>query len=462
MVRMTIGWRLTLWYGAFWALSLGALAGSSYLLFSHNLLAEIDRALEEELAEIETEVVSATDAVERESQLRKYFGEHPFYGIQVARPDGEAIFKSERLSGAALPVPALRPDGPTAADENVDLGGAHRFRAASRLVRGFDGPLVIQAAESLELYDAEMSRLVAVLAALLPTSLIVALAVGHWLSRRALDPVDRLTTAAVRISADQLAERVSVSNPADELGRLAAAFNAMLERLQRSFQEMRQFTADAAHELRTPLAVLRSEADVALHSLRTPAEYQQVLANQLDEIDRMTRMVDQLLFLSREEASAETPAAAPVSMRSFLEELVDDLQPLAHERGLSLECAPLPACQVAIDADRLRRLFCNVLDNALKYTPTGGHVSVSGACRTQSVEIIVADDGSGVAEADMPHLFRRFYRAAAVRGDAPGSGLGLAICDAIVKRHGGRISLESAPGRGTRVTVTLPTTVAGA
>src|SRR5262249_5172899 len=155
-----------------------------------------------------------------------------------------------------------------------------RFRSASRLVHGFDGPLVIQAAESLELYDAEMSRLIAVLAALIPTSLIVALAVGYWLSRRALNPGDQLAAAAVRISADQLAERVSVANPTDELGRLAAAFNAMLDRLQHSFQEMRQFTADAAHELRTPLAVLRSEADVTLQSPRSPAEYQQVLANQ--------------------------------------------------------------------------------------------------------------------------------------------------------------------------------------
>jgi signal transduction histidine kinase len=230
----------------------------------------------------------------------------------------------------------------------------------------------------------------------------------------------------------------------------------MLDRLQHSFQQMQHFTADAAHELRTPLAVLRNEAEVALRSVRTDDEYRNVLENQVEEIERMTRLVDQLLFLCREDAGVPT-AAPPISVGGFVSDLVDDLQPLAHERGLDLACAPLPACQVSIDPDRLRRLFCNVLDNALKYTPTGGAVSVSGVCRKEAVEIVVADTGVGVSPELVPRLFQRFYRVASTRTDAAGSGLGLAICQAIVERHGGQIAIDSRPGGGTRVSVTLPT-----
>jgi signal transduction histidine kinase len=171
----------------------------------------------------------------------------------------------------------------------------------------------------------------------------------------------------------------------------------------------------------------------------------------------MTRLADQLLFLCREDAGVPI-AAPPICVGGFVSELVDDLQPLAQERGLNLACRPLPACRVAIDPDRLRRLFCNVLDNALKYTPSGGAVSVSGTCRTDSVEIVVSDTGVGVSPELVPRLFQRFYRVPSTRVHAAGSGLGLAICQAIVDRHGGRIAIDSRPEGGIRVTVTLPTT----
>jgi heavy metal sensor kinase len=455
MVRMTIGRRLTLWYGVFWTLSLIALAVALYWTFAHNLLAEIDRALDEELVEIEMEVVAAKDAVSRDAQLRKYFGQHPFYVIQVARPNGDILFASDALEQDELPVPQIT-EANARPIENLTLSGGRRYRAASQLATSFDGPLVIQAADSLDLYYGELSQLVSVLFMLMPASIVIALAAGYWLSRRVLAPVDQLTTAAVRISAQRLSHRVAVPGNGDELSRLATAFNSMLERLEHAFQRMQQFTADAAHELRTPLAVLRNEADVALRAVRSPDEYRTVLENQLEEIERMTRLADQLLFLCREDAGVPT-AAAPISVGGFVSQLVDDLQPLAHERKLELACAPLPTCQVAIDPDRLRRLFCNVLDNALKYTPSGGAVSVSGTCRTDAVEIVVADTGVGVSPDLVPRLFQRFYRVPSTRVNASGSGLGLAICQAIVERHGGRIAIDSRPGHGTRVIVSLPT-----
>lgn len=456
MVRLTIGARLTLWYGAVWTLSLCALGAALYFTFARNLLAEIDRALDEELAEIEMEVAGANNASERLQQLEKYFGSHPFYAIQVAHRDGRVLFASARLTRSPLRVPVLNALEQPPVVENVRLAGGEPFRAASRLAPSFDGPLVIQAADSLELYRSELAQLAAVLLSLIPASVAAALGAGWWLSRRALAPVDALTGAARQISASRLEDRVSVVNPHDELGRLAAAFNAMIERLQQSFQDMQQFTADAAHELRTPLAVLRSEADVALRAPRSPAQYRAVLENQVEEIERMSRLVDQLLFLCREDAGGMAPETS-VPVGPFISQLVDDLQPLAQERQLELSTAPLPACRVAIDTDRLRRLFYNLFDNAFKYTPPGGSVDVSGACRATAVEIVIADSGVGVPIEHVPHVFQRFYRADEHRGGTPGCGLGLAICRAIVEGSGGRITLSSQPGKGTSVSVRLPT-----
>lgn len=456
MVPMTIGRRLTLWYGAIWALSLILLSVAVYATFASNQRAEIDRALDEELAEIEIEVVNATDSRTRDAQLQKYFGQHPYYVVQVARPDGEVLFASDSIRQTSLPVPDFAAGAADQSVEDVAFDDGREYRTASRLVQTFDGPVVIQAGDSLIPYYAALSRLMSVLLWLMPASIVVALGVGYWLSRRALAPVDQMTSAAIRISANRLAERVEVACPDDELGRLGTAFNGMLDRLQRSFQEMQQFTADAAHELRTPLAVLRSEADVALQTSRSPEEYRNVLEDQLDEIERMTRLVDQLLFLCREDAGVST-AGAPIAVGPFITALVDDLQPLAHDRELSLRCEALPACRVPVDADRLRRLFCNLLDNAIKYTPPGGKVTVSGSCRVEGVEIAVSDTGIGVSAEQAPLLFQRFYRAASSRGSTNGSGLGLAICDAVARRHGGRITIASNPDSGTRVVVTLPT-----
>lgn len=458
MVSMTIGRRLTLWYGAIWTLSLVVLSAALYATFAHNQRAEIDRALDEELVEIEIEVVNATDAATRDRQLEKYFGRHPYYAVQVSRPDGEVIFASESLRQTALPAPDSSADASQMSVGDVAFADGREFRVASRLVQAFDGPVVIQAGDSLAQYNSALSRLMTVLLWLMPASIAVALAIGYWLSRRALAPVDRLTSAAVRISASRLGERVDVSLADDELSRLATAFNSMLGRLQQSFQEMQQFTADAAHELRTPLAVLRTEADVALQSARSPEEYRTVLENQVDGIARMTGLVDQLLFLCREDAGVET-MSAPIPVGAFVSDLVEDLQPLADDRGLTLACNPLPACQVSIDSDRLRRLFCNLLDNAIKYTPSGGRVTVSGVCKGDSAEIVIADTGVGVTKEQAPHLFQRFYRGATSRGVVSGSGLGLAICDVVARRHGGRIAINSKPGQGTRVVVTLPTAV---
>jgi heavy metal sensor kinase len=455
MRKLTIGWRLTLWYSGILAASLVAFGGVVYVTFGRNLLGEIDRALAEELAEIAVVVRQAPDGVPLEARLESNFGRHEFYEIQVVDTAGVVRFRTPGLVGQLLPAPAVpSTDQQTA---NAVLTGVGEFRVASRLVAGQPGEFIIQAADSLELYRRELRGLLAVLVGTVPIILGGALAGGYWLSRRALAPVDRLTVAALDISAARLDRRVSVLNPDDELGRLARAFNGMIERLERSFDEIRRFTADAAHELRTPLAVLRNEAEVTLRADRPPEQYRQVLENQLEEIGRLTRLAEELLFLCREDAGLERAVRQPVRIDQILEQLVGQLQTAAQARELTLALDDIPACVVSSDPDRLRRLFFNLLDNALKYTLPNGTVRISGAPRRDRIEVVVSDSGVGIPAEHLPRVCERFYRVDPSRSRAiDGAGLGLAICRAIVEAHGGKLQIESAPGAGTRVTVSLP------
>lgn len=453
-MRMTIGQRLTIWYGGMLAVSLAAMSILVYSSFSHNLVSELDRALDEELAEIEIELRHSLTADQRLAQLQKYFGAHPFYDIQIVRPDGSFVFQSQRIGDAPLFVPDLGSLQTGLVTSNSTRPDATRVRIASRIVQGFDGPIIIQAADSLEPIYADLTRLLTALLTITPLVMLVALWGGYVLSRRALAPVDQLTAAALRISVSHLDERVQITAD-DELGRLASAFNDMIDRLQQSVLNIRQFTADAAHELRTPLAVLRNEAEVTLRGERTHSEYRDALRSQLEEVERMARLADQLLFLSREDAAQQLRTSGPVRIDQLIEELAGQLRPAAADRNLTLDTALHP-CEVHGDPDRLRRLILNLLDNSIKYTPPGGAIRVSAARHNGSIDIHVEDTGVGIAHEHLPKLFDRFYRVDAARTGVEGSGLGLSICRAIVDSQQGQIRLHSTPGSGTTVRVSLP------
>ncbi|MSR59909.1 MAG: HAMP domain-containing protein [Planctomycetaceae bacterium] len=344
--------------------------------------------------------------------------------------------------------------GQTQSTVSADVPGLGAYRVASRLASGSSGEYVIQVADSLQRYHHELSELLTILIGAVPIVLGVALGGGYWLSRRALAPVDQVTQAALDISAAQLGRRVVVGHTRDELGRLAQAFNGMIERLELSFDEMRRFTADAAHELRTPLAVLRSEAEVTLRGDRSADEYRQALENQLEEIARLTRLAEELLFLSREDSGQHAEASQPIRLDQLLEQLVGQLQTAAQAREVTLEVTGIFPCAVRSDADRLRRLFFNLLDNAMKYTPPGGTVRVCGTQRGDQFEIVVSDTGIGIGPEHLPHVCERFYRVDAARSrSTEGTGLGLAICCAIVEADHGTLQIDSTLGVGTRVTV---------
>jgi heavy metal sensor kinase len=248
-----------------------------------------------------------------------------------------------------------------------------------------------------------------------------------------------------------------MGHPDDELGRLSRTINAMIARLERSFAEIRRFTADASHELRTPLTAIRAEAEVALGRRLTEAEHQALLGSILEECERLTRLIDQLLALAREDAGARTGGRTEVDLADLVDGVVDTMRPLADAKGVRLLRGGKDSPRVQGDGGRLRQVFSNLLDNAIKYTPEGGTVEVRVGRRDRSAVVTVRDTGIGIPAEHLPRVFDRFYRVDKARTRAEGgTGLGLSIARSIVAAHGGRIELESAPGRGTACTVTLP------
>jgi heavy metal sensor kinase len=262
---------------------------------------------------------------------------------------------------------------------------------------------------------------------------------------------------AEQITASRLDRRLDIPNPNDELGRLGATLNGMIARLERSFEETRRFTADAAHELRTPLTVIRNAAEVALRSPRQPEQYCRVLGEMLEEVERLTRLAEQLLFLCREDAGLIPLSATVMRLDDLVRDAVEHLRVVAEAKGLALECTQLAACPIRGDADQLRRLLFNLLDNAIKFTPAGGTVSVGLERPNGEARVIVEDAGIGIPPEHLPHVFERFYRVDPSRnGDVEGTGLGLAIAQSIAEAHAGSIEMESTVGVGTRAILTLP------
>jgi heavy metal sensor kinase len=458
MRGLPIRWQFTLWFGATLAL---LLFGFSLLLFGvmrHQLLAAVDTGLQEELREITAEIGLAKKPSDLLEQAKRRFLEHGDYHFQLLDPAGKGFFQSRVFDGQpALPMPAPGALG-SLRFETRELPKLEACRIVTSVVDGPGGRYTIHAATSLEPFEQQISVLITVLVASGPVALACGLAGGYTLARRALSPVERMVDVANRITATDLHQRVEVLNPNDELGRLAQTLNALIDRLQKAIEEMRRFTADAAHELRTPLAVLRSGIEVALRSPRSTEEYRQALEAAADEANRLTRLADQLLFLSRQAAGMMQLDREEMRLDALVKDVAEQFAGRSQDAGVTLAVEPLEPFTVRGDDIRLSQVFYNVLDNAIKYTPRGGRVSVRGRAVDHRVEIQVEDNGIGIPPSHLSHVFKRFYRVEQSRNsDRGGSGLGLSIAQSAVEAHGGSISIESTPGRGTVVSIRLPT-----
>jgi two-component system heavy metal sensor histidine kinase CusS len=451
---VSIRWRLTIWYGAVLSAVLVFSDVAIYFLLRHYLLVLTDASLREELTELVNEVARAKSLGGLPAELGIRFSSHEGYEFQVTTAEGDTVFRSDGLGTRSLPLP--RAPGSTPYYQTMTLEPMGHARLGSRSAGGPEGQFIVEAAVSLAPNDRAVSELLAVLLTTGPLAVAGALGGGYLLARKALAPVDRMVLEAAEITATRLDRRLDTSSPDDELGRLSRTLNDMIGRLERSFGEVRRFTADAAHELRTPLSVMRTAAEVALRAPRSAEQDGKVLEDLLEEVERLTRLVSQLLFLCREDAGIETGPRAPVRLDEVAREVAGHMLIMAQEKAVTLvvDC-PRP-CIVQGDHDRLRQLLYNLLDNAIKYTPPGGVVTVRDGSINGHSQIVVADSGVGIPAEHLPHVFERFYRVDPARGTEGGTGLGLSICRSIADAHHGKLLIESPNGHGTTVILSLP------
>lgn len=455
----TIRVRLTLWYVALLAVILVAFSASLYVSLSRSLHAELDRSLETEAQRLAAtlDIQDGHLSLSGESDVLPPGAVVALYdrtGTHVVATTRQSLrFVTGALAQAAQGRTSL---------ETVRLPDGTEWRVLTLPVVE-NGQLigVLQVGRDERETEIALRQLMTLMAIAIPTTLLLAVAGGLFLAGRALDPIDRVTRTAAQIGAEDLGRRLNLRG-GDEVGRLAATFDRMLDRLEAAFQRQRQFTADASHELRTPLAVLMSTADVALERPRTAAAYRDVIASMRDDARRMNQLLGELLALARADAGQEPIGREPLDLATLASEVVLALQPLANTRGVRLESAAPAAAPIVGDQARLTQLLMNLVENGLKYTPSGGTVTVSVEREADQALLCVADTGIGIAPEHLPHLFERFYRVDKARSRAEGgAGLGLAICQWIVQAHGGEITLESELGRGTTFTVRLPAATPG-
>ena len=380
--------------------------------------------------------------------------------IKILSADGAVVWKGP----AAQSRPALSPAtlatvlrGVTAYDTIELAAGPSIRRASLPVIRGGKVKYILQTESTTRFVDHALRELAILLGVVSATVLVMAWVGSRWVADEALTPVEVLSATAEQISGSSLKTRVSLNAPYAEFQRLAQVFNAMLERLQGVLEAQRRFMADVAHELKTPLTVIKGNVEVTLKKERSAEEYREVLIGNLAQVERLIALTRPLLTLARFAGDRSPVALAPLALEPLLKEVTGELAVLADDRKIALTLETRPVPPVLGDEGWLRHLLINLLDNALRYTPSGGTVTVSLGQMDQRVVIAVADTGSGIAPEHVPHLFERFYRAEPARDrDSGGSGLGLAIVKEIAAAHGGSVHVESEMGKGSVFTVALP------
>ncbi|MDW7710112.1 MAG: ATP-binding protein [Deferrisomatales bacterium] len=465
MKPQTLRAQLTLWYGAFVFCILLAFGGALYSILAHNLYRSVDQrllALADVVAESSVRNFLRPGFTDFTRLLEEFFGV-PTAGqfIQVLDPSGNIGPRSPNLERRRLPVSPMafqRAVHGELSYETFEEEPAPIRMLTYPVVVGSRVRNVVQVGTSLGPVIETLNQVLWILAVGIPGLLFLALLGGWFLAGRALRPLDSVVGELREMDADRLGVRLPQAAGTLEVRELAENVNALLGRLEGAFRQMRAFTADASHELRTPLTVLRGEAEVALRKPRTAEEYQAVLASSLDEIHRMGRIVEDLLLLAKGDLGEAPAHKVPLELGGLLDEVASQATLLAEAKGIRFTYAGGPPSPLSADPLRLRQLFWNLLDNAVKYTPAGGRVFLSHGHTDEGwVRVTVKDTGIGIPPEDQERIFERFYRVDKHRARAQGgSGLGLAICRWIAEVHGGRIEVQSTVDAGSSFTVYLP------
>ena len=455
MRRLSIGVRLTLWYLAIFALGELIFGAGMWFILRHNLYDIVDDGLESQIDDLKSFLGSqkkdATLSKLQEEATESYTIEHPGDFLEIYA-DNDLIYRSAFLQAHSdILVPPDQVKRPMFRSRRAD---GHHFRFVFEKLNINDHVYTVEMGASADDAVGTLHLFRFYLWIFAPALLLVAGGVGYWMSRRALAPVDALVRTAREVSGANLNSRLQKLNTGDELQRLSDTLNEMLDRIETAFRRVTEFTADASHELRTPVSLIRTEAELALRRSRGEAEYKESLQHILHEAERTTALIEQLLALARADSGREALNLGPVDLDSTLRGVAESWKQMAALRNLQFstnigEGSGNQASFVNGDETLLRRLADILLDNAFKYTPSPGSVRLQLEQGPGSVIISVKDSGMGIAPQEQDKIFERFYRVDKARSRAEGgTGLGLAIAKWIAEQHHGSIMVESTLGAG--------------
>jgi heavy metal sensor kinase len=446
----SIKFRLTVWYLIAIMLPLVAFGTVAYFMLSKNLYRNLDEALRARVVELENSIAVQDHQISFEEKFNDFILIYDADSALLQRLGPNVKFANiEEMVQQALFGRSSFLTATTTEGQDVRLYAAP-FNLDSRTrIAIIVGRLTREVQNMLNIF-----RVIIIYSAL--AVILLAGVGGIFLASRTLKPVDHITDIAREIGEGDLSRRIDIQSE-DEMGRLATTLNWMIGRLEKAFQKQRQFAADASHELRTPLAIIQAESSLALDKRRTHAEYRRSLELVSQEVIYMSEIVEKLLLLAREDAGSEPTSFQEVNVKDLMTELSSDLEALAQEKNVAFILGPMDDLVVKGDRSKLRQLFLNILDNAIRYTPSGGKVSSSLMRKNGSALVSISDTGMGIPAEDLPFIFERFYRVDKARSHSNGGlGLGLAIASTIAKLHGGGIEVESQVGKGSTFHVSLP------
>ena len=449
----SIRFRLTLWYAGAMVVVLALYATTVYLFVSRSASRALDTQLQSDFQWPGEMLYRVPDGTIESYYEIEDSAASPW--LQVWSLDGELLYRTRNAEQNPVPGADLLAREASGRIVTVEeMVPPHRVLTGVSRIGG--EPVVIQVAESEYPMRQDLRELMLILVLGLPLGVAAAGFGGYSLARRALAPVNRMAERARSITAERLTERLPVDNPDDELGRLATVFNETLTRLESSFGEMRRFTAHASHELRTPLTAIRSVGEVGLRQRRDEHGYREVIGSMLEEVDRLSHLVDRLLTLSRVELSPRDLASDVVDLSELAGEVAGQLGVLAEEKQQTIDVGKAPGLVWVGDRMVLRQALLNLIDNAIKYTPPGGRIGIRVADEGAHAVLEVSDTGPGIPEGLEARVFDRFYRIDESRSrENGGTGLGLSIARWGVEACRGRLTLEKTAGHGCTFRITL-------
>ncbi len=460
---VSIRWRLAIWIALSLALTLVAIFLTLRFAMAGTLTGDIDADLSESLQQVSAQVAiigSLEDRTNLQDVVDSYSraGLPSSFVVVIRDTHGAVRASSSAINPEALALDPEELQEVLAGDSiirKVQLTDGEDLRVRSdRLTVGQELIGVVQVGASTEVVSRTLSRLQTIMLIGGAGAAVLALVIGYWLSRGALRPLERVVKVAAEIEASDLSKRIGAKGEPGEVQRLADTFDAMLERLGRAFEQQRDFVLDVSHELRTPLTALRGNLDVLLMDRWMDPEVRNNLQRMSGEVGRLIRLVSNLLYLAQADTGRE-PHRHPIELDLVCLEVYSQTKGLRPEITVKLGHED----QVTVEGDRdlIKQMILNLIDNSLKYTPAGGKVTVSLGRDGADARIVVEDTGRGIPPEELPHLFERFYRGpSTAAGGTGGAGIGLSIADWIARAHGGEISVESYPGKGSRFIIRLP------